>query len=91
MRPAKTNVRKTRHGVTTRHVVPEILSALIPTLEFQISYVATIKTIARKLYRTLHHVLTGAGIYSTGMILSAVIKDSRDFVLRTEFGLVALR
>lgn len=41
---------KTRHGVTTRRVVPEILSAFLPTLEFPISYVATIKTNARKIY-----------------------------------------
>lgn len=76
--------------MTTRRVVPEILSAFLPTLEFPISYVATIKTIARKLYQALQHVLTGAGIYSMGMVLSAVIKDSRDFVLMKEFWLVAL-
>ena len=63
-----------------RRVVPGILSALTPTLVFAISYAAQIKTTAPRLSRRSRHVLIRAGIYSTGMVLSAVTRDSRDFM-----------
>lgn len=83
------DVQKMRHGVISRHVAPEILSALTRRLALPILYAATTITIVRKASQKLRLAQIKIGIYTTGTGISVVVKNSRDSMLTIEFWLGA--